>query len=142
MKVPWLLIALGVSVLANVCLAVAWFGQTLSEGVLEADTQSTFRSMTAERAQLQALRVRFCPGEPAPHRSAILAWDAEVRPDQHSFEKDGLLWLGAGSDLGVRFDVSDRLVGVCLAQTWGALEGPSLAERDRAGELCPLEPLC
>jgi len=142
MRIRWLPILFGLSVLANLGLALAWFGQALGEGVLVADTQSTFRGMAAEREQLQALRTRFCPGEPAPNRAAILAWDIGARDDARSFEKDGLLWLGTPHGVGLQFSDADRLTGVCLSRTWGTLEDPSLEEQDRSGEFCPMEPLC
>ena len=57
------------------------------------------------------------------------------------FDKDGLLWIGSG-DVGVKLDADDRLAGICLSQTWQALDDVPSREFDQAGELCPLEPLC
>ena len=144
MRIRWLPVALTISLAANVGLALGWMGQILSEGVLASDTQSSFRLLAAERAELQSMREHFCPHDPSPTRAALLTWEARVRPaDRLSapFDKDGLLWLGAG-DTGVKFDAEQRLVGVCLAQTWGLLEDARGHDLDQAGELCPLEPLC
>jgi hypothetical protein len=144
MRVRWLPVVLTISLAANVGLALGWMGQALSEGVLASDTQSSFQLLAAERAELQSMREHFCARDPSPTRAALLAWERSVRPaDQLSepFDKDGLLWLGAGGT-GIKFDSEDRLVGVCLSQTWGLLEDARGADLDRAGELCPLEPLC
>lgn len=144
MRIRWLPVVLTISLVANVGLALGWLGQVLSEGVLASDTQSSFRSLAAERAELQSMREHFCPHDPSPTRDALLAWEASVRPSQQlsePFDKDGLLWLGVDRT-GIKFDASDRLAGVCLSRAWFALDHAPLQDEDRAGELCPLEPLC
>jgi len=141
----WLPVIVMVSLMANVALALAWFGQLMREATLKADTQSTFRYMAGERAQLQAMRAHFCPETPAPDRAAVLAWEAAARaPDilSEPYESSGLVHLGGAPGIGLKFGADDRLDGVCLGQAWRALEAPSLAERDDAGAHCPLEPLC
>lgn len=143
MRIRWLPVLLTVSVAANVGLALGWLGQVVSEGVLASDTESSFRSIASERTQLQAMRAHFCPHDPSPTRAALLQWELDTRsPDRlsDSFDKDGLLWFGVGG-VGLKLDAEDRLLGVCLPQTWGLLEDAP-HDLDRAGELCPLEPLC
>ncbi|MEZ5958460.1 MAG: hypothetical protein R3C27_14755 [Hyphomonadaceae bacterium] len=140
----WLPVILMISLMANVGLAIAWLAQAMSDGQREADTQSSFRYMASERVQLQTMRRHFCPDTPAPTRVMLLQWEAEIRdPERLSepFEKDGLLWFGIGG-VGLKFDAEDRLLGVCLAHIWGSLQQPPLSDLDRAGERCPLEPLC
>jgi hypothetical protein len=142
MRIRWLPVVLTISLAANVGLALGWLGQIVSEGVLASDTQSSFRSFAAERAELQSMREHFCPHERSPTRAALLAWEASVRPAEQlsePFDKDGLLWLRA---TGIKLDAEERVVGVCLPQTWGLLEDVRGHDFDRAGELCPLEPLC
>lgn len=137
-----LAIALGLSLLLNLALAAHWLITAFDHGHWRADVESTFRHLTAERVQLQAMRGHFCPDTPAPDRASLLAWEAATRPaDRQSdpFEKEGLLQL---RDLAVRIGPDDRLAGVCLYQTWQILNEPSGADLDRAGEACPLEPLC
>jgi hypothetical protein len=144
MQVRWLPIVLILSLAANVGLALGWLGQVVSEGVLASDTGSSFRLMALERAQLQAMREHFCPHDPSPSRAALLQWEENAQaPEWMSgpFDKDGLLWLGV-SGVGIKFDAEERLIGVCLPQAWGLLEEAKLRDLDRAGELCPLEPLC
>jgi hypothetical protein len=144
MRGRWLPIALGVSVLLNVVLALGWLQQIYSEAVLATDTGSSFRRLASERAQLQAMRQHFCPHDAAPTRAALLAWEASARTSETAsepFAKDGLLWIGGG-DVGVKLDAHDRLAGICLSQTWQALNDVPLRAYGRAGELCPLEPLC
>jgi hypothetical protein len=139
MRIRWLHVALIVSLLANVGLAVGWGVQVLSEAVLVSDTGSTLRYLRAERESLQAMRTHFCRTNPAPDRADLLAWDASRDASSNPFDKDGVLWL---TDVSVKFDEDGRLQGVCLPQTWGMLEDPELSQQDRAGEFCPLEPLC
>lgn len=141
MRIRWLHVVLIVSLLANVGLAIGWGAQVLSEAVLVSDTGSTFRYLRAERDSLQAMRAHFCPANPSPDRAALLSWEASQEGGMPStpFDKDGVLWL---SDLGVKLDESGRLEGVCLSQAWGMLEDPDTSMQDRAGEFCPLEPLC
>jgi hypothetical protein len=141
-RIRWLVVALILSLLANIGLAIGWGGQVLSEAVLVSDTGLTFRSLRAERESLQAMRAHFCPSNPAPDRAALLDWNKSQGASglySEPFDKDGLFWL---SDVGVKLDEGGRLQGVCLAHAWGALEDPPLRLQDRAGQFCPLEPLC
>ena len=142
MRIRWLPVVLTISLVANVALALGWLEQILSEGVLASDTQSSFRLLAAERAELQSMRDHFCPHNPSPARAELLAWEASVRSAERlsePFYKDGLLWIRAA---GVKLDAEERPVGVCLPQAWGLLEDAPNRDLDRAGELCPLEPLC
>lgn len=142
MRVRWLPIALGVSLLANVWLMGTVLVMALDAGHYEADQRSSWESMARERQELHAMRAHFCSANAAPDRASVLAWSASRRSADSRidpFDKDGLLWLPA---VGVKFDVEDRVVGVCLSHAWGLVDDPSGAEQDAAGEFCPLEPLC
>ena len=142
MKIRWLPIALGLSLAANLALAGLALLMAVDAGHYQSDQQSSWRWMGDERAELRAMRAHFCQASPAPDREAVLAWKVEADTPAQSgepFDKDGLLWLDA---VGVKFDQEGRLVGVCLPQTWGLLDNPPISAEDRAGEMCPLEPLC
>ncbi|MGE0741448.1 MAG: hypothetical protein AB7O98_08910 [Hyphomonadaceae bacterium] len=140
MRLRWLPIGLGVSVLLNVGLAIGWGLQVLSEAVLYTDTGSTFERLAAERRSLTSMRAQFCPDEPAPRRDALIAWAAQQGGyPSDPFEKDGLLWL---SDVAVKLDAEGRLEGVCLVEAWGLANDPRLADEEEAGVNCPLDPLC
>jgi hypothetical protein len=142
LKVRWLPVLLVVSLLANVGAVFLTIVAAVDSGHYQADQASSWRSMTTERAELRAMRAHFCPSNAAPERTAVLAWEESVRSAPRygePFEKDGLLWL---SVVGVKFDSENRLTGVCLSQTWALLDDAPLSDQDRAGELCPLEPLC
>jgi hypothetical protein len=145
MKPPWLAIALGVSLLANVALVGLVMLQALDAGHYQSDQQSSWRSIAGERQQLQAMRAHFCPTNPAPTRADVLAWertDDQSRALAEPLEKDGLLWLGVVGELGVMFGDDDRVTGVCLSNAWSLADDPSLVDQDNAGEMCPLDPLC
>jgi hypothetical protein len=142
LRVRWTLVALVLSLALNAGL-IALFGyQTLDSAHLQSDQASTWRYLTAERVQLREMRAEFCRNTPNPTRAELLSWESMSRPAERLSEphdKDGLLWL---RDIGVKLDANERLVGVCPAMTWQALDGPELDVWDNAGENCPLEPLC
>lgn len=145
MKPPWLAIALGVSLLANVALVGVVMLQALDAGHYQSDQQSSWRSLAGERQQLQAMRAHFCPTNPAPTRADVVAWertDAGHRASAEPFEKGGMLWLGVVGELGVKFGADERVTGVCLSNAWSLADDPSLADQDNAREMCPLHPLC
>src|SRR5262245_486430 len=98
MKKRWPLIALGVSLLLNVVLAIGWFSSVFSEAVLASDNGSTFRYLAAERVQAREMREAFCAEGATADRSTLTAWAVAQGHNPH--DKDGLTWLG---DLGFRF---------------------------------------
>ncbi len=139
MRVRWLPIAFGVSVLLNIILAAGWLQQMVSEAVLSADTGSTFGYMQAEADELRALRNRFCSGATAPAATAIEEW-ATANGDTPYLE-EGYLWL---SDVAVKIGDAERVTGVCLPQTWQATSEsrPPQASNEGDFEHCALQPLC
>lgn len=142
MRISWTVIALGVSLALNVGLVGLIGYQTLDSAHLESDQASTWRYITAERVQLQAMRSQFCGNSNSPTRQELLAWESESRSAERfsePYDKDGLLWL---RDIAVKLDDGSRLVGVCPYMTWQALDSPSSDALDSAGASCPLEPLC
>lgn len=88
MRIPWLPIALGVSVLANLGLIALVLVMALDAGHYEADQASSWRGMAAERRELRAMRTQ----NQAPDRPAVLAWAVSMRsPEDRSepFERMG-----------------------------------------------------
>lgn len=142
LRIRWTVIALVLSLALNVGLVGLIGYQTIDSAHLQSDQASTWRYITAERLQLQAMRGQFCGNSSSPTRQELLAWESESRPAERlgePYDKDGLLWL---RDVGVKLDDGDRLVGVCPYMTWQALDNPSSDALDNAGASCPLEPLC
>ena len=139
MRIRWLSIGLGVSVLLNIVLAVGWFGQVVSEGVLAADTGSTFRHMRAEADELRALRGRFCTGGAAPTATDVERWAIAGGANPH--REEGYLWL---HNVGVRIADEDQITGICLPQTWQATaeDRPPPAPDEGDFERCELQPFC
>lgn len=142
MRIRWTLVALVLSLVLNAGLVGLIGYQTIDSAHLQSDQASTWRYLTAERLQLQAMRAQFCGRAPNPTRQDLLSWESQSRPAERLSEpsdKDGLLWL---RDVGVRLDDDERLVGVCPYMTWQALDSPGSDALDNAGASCPLEPLC
>jgi hypothetical protein len=75
-RVRWLPIALGVSLLANIAAFALIVLMTVDAGHYQSDQSSSWRMMGAERAELQAMRAHFCPDDPLPGRAAVLSWEA------------------------------------------------------------------
>lgn len=145
MRKRWIVVLstlLGLSLWANIGLVVVLGYQSLDYGLWQSDQESSWRSMAAERRQLQDMRQKFCPADPTPSRQAVLSWEKETsgnKSNSEPFEKSGMLWL---RDVGIKFDAEDRLAGVCLNSSWQLFDGPDGDRLENAGQFCPVEPLC
>lgn len=135
--------ALAASLALNAGLGGVIVYQIIGNAVGQYYQTASWRSLTAERSQLRAMRTRFCKDTPRPARADLLSWEKASRPagalDAEPFDKDGLLWL---RDVGVKLDGGGRLEGVCLHLTWQTLDQPGMEALDRPGDMCPLEALC